>query len=44
MEDSVEDNELETNEQLADDNQPSESRSDGTADHVKGTIVRGLRV
>ena len=35
----MEDNELETNEQLADDNQPSERRSGGTADYVKGTIV-----
>ena len=48
MENSLEDNELETNEQLADDDQPSERRSGGTADYVKGTInieiMRGLRV
>ena len=39
MEDSMEDNELETNEQLADDDQPSERCSGGKADYVKGTIV-----
>ena len=39
MEDSVEDNKLETKEQLTDDDQPSERRSDGTVDYVKGTIM-----
>ena len=35
----MENNELEDNEEAADDNQPSEIRSGGATDYLKGTIV-----
>ena len=35
----MENNELEDNEKAADNNQPSESRSGGATDYVKGTTV-----